>query len=144
MVRASYKGSGKLLGRKALITGGDFRHRSGRGNRVSLVRGADVAFGYLPEEEPDAQEVIQLIKAGGDAGQCRFPRRYPATRSFCRKLVADAVAGLGGLDILVSNAGQGRSTASHCGKIRTQDMESTFKTNVFAMVVDPRRRRSST
>ncbi len=97
----SYKGSGRLLGRKTLITGGD----SGMGRAAAIAyarEGADVAINYFPTEEPDAKEVIELIKAEG-----RKAIALPGDlrdEDFCKKLVADAVKGLGGLDILVSNA----------------------------------------
>jgi hypothetical protein len=97
----SYKGSGRLAGRKALITGGD--SGMGRAAAIAFAReGADVAFNYLPVEEPDAKEVVQLIEAEG-----RKAVPLPGDlrdEAFCNKLVADAVRELGGLDILVSNA----------------------------------------
>src|ERR1700712_1346184 len=67
----SYRGSGRLAGRKALITGGD----SGMGRAAAIAyarEGADVAINYLPAEEPDAQEVIALIRAEG-ASASPFP-----------------------------------------------------------------------
>lgn len=99
----SYTGSGKLAGKKALITGGD----SGIGRAVAIAyarEGADVAIGYLPEEESDAAAVIALIQAEGRKavaipGDIRI-------ESFCDTLVEKAVAELGGLDILVNNAGR--------------------------------------
>src|SRR5436853_335186 len=97
----NYKGSGRLQGRKALITGGD----SGMGRAAAIAyarEGADVAINYYPTEEPDAQEVIALIKAEG-----RKAVAIPGDlrdESFCNKLVDDAVKGLGGIDILVCNA----------------------------------------
>lgn len=95
----SYKGSGRLSGRKALITGGD--SGIGRAAAIAFAReGADVAFGYLPQEESDAKEVVELIRAEG-----RKALPLPGDireEAFCRKLVADAVSGLGGLDILVN------------------------------------------
>src|SRR3954471_19965692 len=97
----SYRGAGRLLGRKALITGGD----SGRGRAAAIAyarEGADVAINYLPAEEPDAREVIDLIKAEGRIGVA-IPGDLRDER-FCQELVARAVEGLGGLDILVSNA----------------------------------------
>src|SRR4051794_28430031 len=97
----SYEGSGRLAGRKALITGGD----SGMGRAAAIAyarEGADVAINYFPTEEPDAKEVIELIrKAGRKAVALPGDLRDEA---FCQKLVADAIAGLGGLDIIVSNA----------------------------------------
>ncbi|HEX3892525.1 MAG TPA: SDR family NAD(P)-dependent oxidoreductase, partial [Terracidiphilus sp.] len=99
----SYKGSGRLAGRKALITGGD--SGMGRGAAIAYAReGADVVISYYPTEEPDAREVIDLIKAEG-----RKAIPIPGDlreESYCKELVAKAVAGLGGLDIVVSNAGR--------------------------------------
>ncbi|MBV8661748.1 MAG: SDR family NAD(P)-dependent oxidoreductase, partial [Hyphomicrobiales bacterium] len=97
----SYKGSGRLAGRKALITGGD--SGMGRAAAIAFAReGADVAFGYLPVEEPDAREVVQLIR---DAGRKAVPLPGDIrSEEFCQRLVDDAVRELGGLDILVSNA----------------------------------------
>src|ERR1043165_2167821 len=97
----SYKGSGRLLGRKALITGGD--SGMGRGAAIAFAReGADVAINYFPTEQPDADEVVALIKAEG-----RKAVALPGDlrdEEFCKKLIADAVEKLGGLDILVCNA----------------------------------------
>src|ERR1051325_7775492 len=99
----SYKGSGRLEGRKALITGGD----SGMGRAAAIAyarEGADVAINYLPAEEEDARQVIALIeKAGRKAVALPGDLRDAA---FCEKLVEDAAAALGGLDILVNNAGR--------------------------------------
>lgn len=89
----SYKGSGRLKGRKALITGGD----SGMGRAAAIAyarEGADVAINYYPTEEPDAQEVIALIKAEG-----RKAVAIPGDlrdENFCQQLVAQAVKALGG------------------------------------------------
>src|ERR1700750_1817643 len=97
---SSYKGSGRLKGRKALITGGD----SGMGRAAAIAyarEGADVAINYLPAEEPDAQDVIALIKKEG-----RTALGIPGDlkdEAFCRELVEQAVQGLGGLDIIVNN-----------------------------------------
>ncbi|MBV9512154.1 MAG: SDR family NAD(P)-dependent oxidoreductase, partial [Caulobacteraceae bacterium] len=105
----SYRGSGRLAGRKALITGGD--SGMGRAAAIAFAReGADVAINYLPQEEPDAAEVVQLIRAAGR-------RAAPLSgdirdKSFCRQLVSQAAAQLGGLDILVSNAARQVSRAS--------------------------------
>jgi NAD(P)-dependent dehydrogenase (short-subunit alcohol dehydrogenase family) len=99
----TYLGSGRLAGRKALITGGD----SGMGRAAAIAyarEGADVAINYFPSEEPDAREVIALIQ---DAGRKGFPLPGDLRdASFCRQLVNDAVQRLGGLDILVCNAGR--------------------------------------
>jgi NAD(P)-dependent dehydrogenase (short-subunit alcohol dehydrogenase family) len=124
----SYRGSGRLAGRKALITGGD----SGMGRAAAIAyarEGADVAINYLPAEEPDAREVIQLIK---DAGRRGFP--IPGDlrdRGFCQQLVAEAVQKLGGLDIVVSNAGRQQSKVSILD-ISDEDFDATIKTNIYA------------
>ena len=104
----SYKGSGRLAGRKALITGGD----SGMGRAAAIAyarEGADVAINYFPSEEPDAREVIQLIKDAGRNGVA-IPGDL-RDEAFCQRLVAEAVQKLGGLDIVVCNAGRQQSRA---------------------------------
>ncbi len=125
----SYKGSGKLSGRKALITGGD--SGIGRAAAIAFAReGADVAIGYLPVEESDAQEVIDLIRAEG-----RKAVALPGDlrdEAFCKKMVSDAVSGLGGLDILVSNAAKQVFQESILD-ITTEQLDATFRTNVYAM-----------
>jgi NAD(P)-dependent dehydrogenase (short-subunit alcohol dehydrogenase family) len=125
----SYKGSGRLTGRKALITGGD--SGIGRAAAIAYAReGADVAIKYLPAEEADAREVVELIRAAG-----RKAVALPGdikSESFCNKLVADAVKGLGGLDILVNNAARQVSQQS-IADITTAQFDETFKTNVYAM-----------
>jgi NAD(P)-dependent dehydrogenase (short-subunit alcohol dehydrogenase family) len=124
----SYKGSGRLSGRKALITGGD----SGMGRAAAIAyarEGADVAINYLPAEEPDAQEVIALIKAAG-----RKAIAIPGDireEAFCTKLVDEAVRGLGGLDIVVNNAGRQQTHASILD-ISTEQFDWTMKTNIYA------------
>jgi len=125
----SYKGSGKLTGRKALITGGD--SGMGRAAAIAFAReGADVAFGYLPVEEPDAKEVVELIqKAGRKAVPLPGDIR---DESFCKKLVDDAANQLGGLDILVNNAAMQRYRES-LEEISTEQFDNTFRTNVYAM-----------
>jgi hypothetical protein len=97
----SYIGSGRLEGRRALVTGGD--SGIGRAAVIAFAReGADVAFNYLPQEEPDAREVVELIRA---AGRKAVPLPGDIrNEAFCKKLVGDAVKELGGLDILVNNA----------------------------------------
>src|SRR5690606_5317475 len=99
----SYRGTGRLEGRKALITGGD--SGIGRAAAIAYAReGADVAISYLPEEEADAREVIELIEAEG-----RKAVALPGDvqdEAWCRELVEKTVSELGGLDILVINAGR--------------------------------------
>lgn len=125
----TYKGAGRLAGRKALITGGD----SGMGRAAAIAyarEGADVAINYLPDEEPDAKEVIELIEKEGRkaialAGDLR-------DEAFCERLVEDAVSALGGLDILVNNAGRQQQAASILD-ITSDAFDATMKTNVYAM-----------
>jgi NAD(P)-dependent dehydrogenase (short-subunit alcohol dehydrogenase family) len=125
----SYKGSGRLQGRKALITGGD--SGIGRAAAIAFAReGADVAINYLPAEEPDAREVIQLIRAEGRKGVA-IPGDIK-DEDFCKHLVADASRQLGGLDILVNNAARQISQESILD-ISTAQFDETFKTNVYAM-----------
>lgn len=125
----TYKGTGRLAGRKALITGGD----SGIGRAVAIAyarEGADVAISYLPDEEPDAKEVIQLIRAAG-----RKAVALPGDirdEAWCQSLVQKAVEGLGGLDILVNNAGRQHSFDSILD-ITTEYFDWTVKTNLYAM-----------
>ncbi len=124
----SYRGSGRLAGRKALITGGD----SGMGRAAAIAyarEGADVAINYYPTEEPDAREVIALIKAEG-----RVAVALPGDlrdEAFCTRLVADALHGLGGLDILVSNAGRQQSRESILD-LSSEEFDWTMKTNIYA------------
>ena len=124
----TYKGSGRLAGRKALITGGD----SGMGRAAAIAyarEGADVAINYYPTEESDAQEVIALIKAAGRKG-IAIPGDL-RDENFCKKLVDDTVSGLGGLDIVVNNAGRQQTHASILD-ISTEQFDWTMKTNIYA------------
>ncbi|CAN5471451.1 SDR family oxidoreductase [soil metagenome] len=124
----SYRGSGRLAGRKALITGGD----SGMGRAAAIAyarEGADVAINYLPSEEADAQEVVALIEAEG-----RKAVALPGDlrdESFCQTLVAEAVRRLGGLDIVVSNAARQQAHDSIL-EISAEDFDATIKTNIYA------------
>jgi NAD(P)-dependent dehydrogenase (short-subunit alcohol dehydrogenase family) len=124
----SYRGSGRLEGRKALITGGD----SGIGAAVAIAfarEGADVAISYLPEEEVDAQRIVGFIEAAG-----RKAVALPGditSKQWCEELVAKAVEGLGGLDILVNNAGKQQNVDS-ITDLDDDEFDATFKTNVYA------------
>ena len=124
----SYRGSGRLAGRKALITGGD--SGMGRAAAIAFAReGADVAINYLPAEEPDAREVIALIQAEHRTGLA-LPGDI-RDEAFCKSLVERAVQGLGGLDIVVSNAGR-QQTRKWITDITTEDFDATMKTNIYA------------
>ena len=124
----SYRGSGRLTGRKALITGGD--SGMGRAAAIAYVReGADVAINYFPNEDSDAQEVIRLIKDEGRKGLA-LPGDL-RDEAFCKKLVEDTVKGLGGLDILVCNAARQQSRESIL-EVSSEDFDATMKTNIYA------------
>ena len=124
----SYTGSGRLAGRKALITGGDLG--MGRAAAIAYAReGADVAINYFPTEEPDAQDVISLIEAEGRKG-IALPGDL-RDEGFCRRLVADAVEGLGGLDIVVCNAAR-QQTHKSILDVTSEDFDATMKTNIYA------------
>jgi NAD(P)-dependent dehydrogenase (short-subunit alcohol dehydrogenase family) len=125
----SYKGSGRLRGRKALVTGGD--SGIGRAAAIAYAReGADVAINYLPAEEADAREVAALVRAEG-----RKAVTIPGDikdEAFCKHLVEESARQLGGLDILVNNAARQVSQNSILD-ISTAQFDETFKTNVYAM-----------
>ncbi len=125
----SYKGSGKLAGRKALLTGAD--SGIGRAAAIAFAReGADVAIGYLPAEQKDAEEVANYIREAG-----RKAVLLPGDISHegvCQRLVADAVAQLGGLDILVNNAGKMGKTEGIL-ETSTERFDSLMKTNVYSL-----------
>jgi NAD(P)-dependent dehydrogenase (short-subunit alcohol dehydrogenase family) len=125
----SYRGTGRLEGRKALVTGAD----SGIGAATAIAfarEGADVVMSYLPEEEEDAARIANLIeKAGRKAVKVPGDLKDSAT---CRELVATAVRELGGLDILVNNAGK-QVAQEALGDITDVEFDYTYRTNVYAM-----------
>ena len=125
----SYRGSGRLEGRKALVTGGD--SGIGRAAAIAFAReGADVAIVYRPSEDADAQAVIALIEAEG-----RKAVAIPGDimdEGFCQALVETAAKGLGGLDILVNNAGK-QTTQPSIDDITTDQFDQTLKTNLYAL-----------
>ena len=125
----SYRGSGRLRGRKALITGGD--SGMGRAAAIAFAReGADVAISYYPSEEPDAREVIELIEKEG-----RVAVALPGDirdETLCSRIVAEAVQRLGGLDILVNNAAR-QQQRQELLEITSEDFDATMKTNLYAM-----------
>lgn len=125
----SYRGTGRLQGRKALITGSD----SGIGAAVAIAfarEGADVALSYLPVEEPDAQEIVRLIEECGRKAVA-LPGDISSSAA-CRELVQKAVDGLGGLDILVSNAGK-QIACEKLEDLSDEQFDQTFRTNVYPL-----------
>ncbi|GAA4476860.1 SDR family oxidoreductase [Enteractinococcus fodinae] len=125
----SYRGTGRLEGRKALITGAD----SGIGAAVAIAfarEGADVALNYLEVEEEDAQHVIETIRETG-----RKAVALPGDirdKEFCTQLVEDAARQLEGLDALVNNAGK-QIIAEDLTELPDDQWEQTYKTNIQAM-----------
>ena len=125
----TYKGSGRLKGRKALITGGD----SGIGRAVAIAfarEGADVVINYLPEEQEDAEATLLEIKNAGQKGVGIAKDISDETNA--KDLVESAVKELGGIDILVNNAGK-QVYVEKLEDLTSEQFEQTFKTNVFAM-----------
>jgi len=126
---SSYKGFGRLLGRKALITGAD----SGIGRAVAIAfarEGADLVLTYLPEEGDDAREVARLVQAEGRKAVC-IPGDL-TSEAFCKKLVARAADELDGLDVLVNVAGK-QTAQKSISDLSTEQFDATFKTNVYAL-----------
>ena len=124
----AYKAAGKLKGKTALITGGD----SGIGRAVALLyarEGARVAITYLPEEQSDADETRRIVEAAG--AQCLLLCGDLTDPKFCSDAVEATVRGLGGLDILVSNAAQ-QSRKETLDELTDADLDRTFRTNVYA------------
>ncbi len=124
----SYRGSGKLTGRKALITGGD----SGIGRAVAIAfarEGADVLIAYLDEDD-DAQETARLVEEAGRKAVC-VPGDI-RDEAHCQQLIQRAVSELGGLDILVNNAAF-QMAHELLQDISSEELDRTFRTNIFAM-----------
>lgn len=127
--QSTYRGSDRLKGRKALITGGD----SGIGRAVAIAfarEGADVFISYLPSEETDAAETISIceesgVKVKGYAGDI-------SSEEVCRQVIDGAKETLGGIDILVNNAGK-QVYVPAIEDLSTEQLEKTFQTNIFAM-----------
>ena len=125
----SYRGFGRLEGRRAVITGAD----SGIGRAVAIAfarEGADIVLNYLPSEEADAKEVAALVEAAG-----RKAVSIPGDlkdEAFCTKLIEDGRAALGGIDILVNNAGK-QTAVKDIADITTEQFDATFRTNVYSM-----------
>ena len=125
----TYRGTDRLKGRKALITGAD----SGIGAAVAIAfarEGADVVLSYLPEEEEDAVRIAGLVQdAGRNAVTLPGDLRDPA---YCRDLVARAAEAMGGIDILVNNGGK-QVFNEDLTTLSDEQFDDTFKTNVYAM-----------
>jgi NAD(P)-dependent dehydrogenase (short-subunit alcohol dehydrogenase family) len=126
---SSYRGTGRLEGRRALITGAD----SGIGAAVAIAfarEGADVALSYLPAEEEDAQKVKQLIEDAGRRAYL-FPGDL-ADGQYCTQLVSEAVDALGGLDALVNNAGR-QIAVEDIADLTDEQWQRTYDTNIRAI-----------
>jgi NAD(P)-dependent dehydrogenase (short-subunit alcohol dehydrogenase family) len=127
-IRENYKGSEKLKGKKALITGGD----SGIGRAVAVHfarEGADVAIVYLNEDK-DAKDTLKLIEKEGRKGV--IIAGDIGDEAFCKKAVKQTVKELGGLDILVNNAAE-QHEQTDLKDISKDQLERTFQTNIFSM-----------
>lgn len=124
----SYRGHGRLEGKRAVITGGD----SGIGRAVAIAfarEGADVLVVHLPEEQEDADETVRLVTEAGRTG-VSLPGDI-REESFCEEVVAQAVSRLGGLDVLVNNAAY-QMSLDGIESLTTEQLLRTFTTNVFA------------
>ncbi|MCW2926841.1 MAG: short-chain dehydrogenase, partial [Thermoleophilia bacterium] len=123
-----YRGSGKLEGRRALITGGD----SGIGQAVAILfarEGADIGISYLDEHD-DAERTRELVEAEGRT--CTLLPGDIGDPEWSHELVRKFVEGAGGLDILVNNAAE-QHVAEDLGDIDAEQLQRTFDTNIFAM-----------
>jgi NAD(P)-dependent dehydrogenase (short-subunit alcohol dehydrogenase family) len=123
-----YRAAGKLLGKTALITGGD----SGIGRAVAVLfarEGADVAFTYLPEEQRDADETMRAVKSEGR--RCIALEGDLTELDFCEAIVEQTVQELGQLDILVNNAAYQQHQPS-LDELDDEQLQRTFTTNILA------------
>jgi NAD(P)-dependent dehydrogenase (short-subunit alcohol dehydrogenase family) len=126
----SYRGSDRLTGKRAVITGGD----SGIGRAVALAfarEGADVLISYLDSEEADAAETVRLVEdAGRKAVRC--PGDITSEKT-CQKIIDTALSELGGIDILVNNAAYQMAQMGGLTEITTEQFDRVMKTNLYAM-----------
>ncbi|UPG87416.1 SDR family oxidoreductase [Luteibacter aegosomatis] len=125
----SYRGHGRLAGRKALVTGGD----SGIGRAVAIAfarEGASVVITHLPDEQKDADDVVTLLE--GEGATVRSIAGDLKDEAFCRSLVNDAYDALGGLDILVNVAGR-QTHQESIENLSTAQFDETFKANVYGL-----------
>ena len=123
----NYKGSEKLAGKAAIITGGD----SGIGRSVAVLfarEGADVAIVYLPEEQPDAEETRQAVEKEGR--RCLLIPGDVKDPGFCRQAIEQTVGEFGHLDVLVNNAAFQQHQSS-IDDLTDEQFEKTFRTNIF-------------
>jgi NAD(P)-dependent dehydrogenase (short-subunit alcohol dehydrogenase family) len=126
----TYRGSGRLDGLRALITGGD----SGIGRAVALAfarEGADVAISYLPSEHDDAERTRELVEEA-ERKAVLVPGDL-TDRGMCQDVAAQANAALGGINVLVNNAGYQMARGGGLGELEPGQLERVFKTNVYAM-----------
>ncbi|MGY4642326.1 glucose 1-dehydrogenase [Cellulomonas sp. URHB0016] len=127
---SSYEGTGLLEGRRALVTGGD----SGIGRAVAIAfarEGADVAIVFLPEEKADADETAEWVERAGR--RCIQVPADLTQEDEARAAVTRAVAELGGLDVLVNNAGFQWARRGSMAEVTTEDLDRTIKTNLYAL-----------
>ncbi len=127
----SYTGHGRLDGMRALITGGD----SGIGRAVAIAyarEGADVAISYLPEEQEDAEETARWVERV--QRRCVLVPGDLTQEDACRQTVERAVEGLGGLDVLVNNAGYQMARRDSVADVTTDDLDRVMRTNLYALV----------
>jgi NAD(P)-dependent dehydrogenase (short-subunit alcohol dehydrogenase family) len=130
----SYRGSDRLTGRRALITGGD----SGIGRAVAIAfarEGADVAIAYLPEEQKDADTTVSFVEKAGRKA-CAFAGDI-RDEGFATKIVTDTVDQLGGVDIVVLNAAYQKQRES-LAELPTDGMDRVFKTNLYGTLFTAR------
>ena len=126
----TYAGTGKLLGKRALITGGD----SGIGRAVAIAfarEGADVAISYLPEEHEDGADTATWIEKAG-----RKALLFPGdarNEDYCVGIVNDTVEQFGGLDIVVLNAAY-QENRDGLENLPTEEFDRVFKTNLYSMM----------
>jgi NAD(P)-dependent dehydrogenase (short-subunit alcohol dehydrogenase family) len=140
----SYKGAGRLAGKKAIITGAD----SGIGRAVALAyarEGADVLVSYYNEHE-DAKETQRLVESAGR--KCVLMPGYIKNPQHCRNIIERAAAAFGRIDVLVNNAAH-QASFSSIDDISDEEWDVTFRTNIYAMfyltkAAIPRMKRGST
>ena len=125
----SYRGTGRLTGRRAVVTGAD----SGIGRAVAIAyarEGADVVLSYLPSEEADAQEVVALIEKAGQRAVAAPGDLKDEV--YCTGLIDTAVTSLGGIDVLVAVAGK-QQNVPEIADLSSEQFDETMKTNVYSM-----------